>query len=79
MLEAKPVLVKTMNIEQVDDPDLIISREYLERILKFNYISDETLSDFCKQFLRNPYPYKIKEDLEKILELPVKKIDLSKL
>lgn len=79
MLEAKPVLVKTMNIEQVDDPDLIISREYLERILKFNYISDETLSDFCKQFLKNPYPYKIKEDLEKILELPVKKIDLSKL
>jgi len=79
MLKAKPVLVKTTKIEQFSDPDMIIPRVYIERLLKFDYIDDSSLADYCKQCLKNPYPYKIKEDLEKIIELPLKKVDLSKI
>ena len=78
MLKAKPALIKTEDISKLD-ADLIYPREFIERYLKFDYIKDENLFEYCKQCFQHPYPYRIKEDLESITELPLKKIDLSNL
>lgn len=78
MLKAKPALVKTEDISKLD-ADLIYPREFIERFLKIDYIKDENLFEYCKQCLQHPYQYRIKEDLESLTELPLKKIDLSNL
>ena len=75
-LDAKPVVVKTNDMSKTDNPDIILSQDYINEFLRFSYERDVSIPQLCKEYFKNPSKSKYYLD---ILKMPLRPIDTSKI
>lgn len=75
-LDAKPVVVKTNDLSKMENPNIIISQDYIDEYLRFSYEHDVSIYNLCREYLNNPTKSQYFLD---VLKMPLRPIDTSKI